>query len=47
MPVGWTDASEPDVFVMMAAGRAAFRVSDLIALARLIEQLSEPPDHGL
>ncbi len=43
MPVAWTDAAEPDVFVVMAAGRAAFRISDLVALARLVEQQS---DHG-
>ena len=43
MPVGWTDAAEPDVFVVMAAGRAAFRISDLVALARLVDQQS---DHG-
>jgi hypothetical protein len=42
MPVGWTDAAEPDVFVVMAAGRSPFRVSDLVELAALVEQLSEP-----
>jgi len=40
LPVGWTDAAVPDVFVAMAAGRSAFRVSDLIELAVLVEQLS-------
>jgi len=39
LPVPWTDAAEPDVFVLMAAGRCAFRVDDLIALAGLIEGL--------
>ena len=39
LPVPWTDAAEPDVFVVMAAGRCAFRVDDLIALAGLIEGL--------
>lgn len=42
MPVGWTDVADPDVFVAIADGRAAFRVCDLIALARLIDQHSEP-----
>lgn len=37
LPVGWTDAAGPDVFVMMAAGRCPFRVADLLALARLVE----------
>ena len=41
MPVGWTDVAEPDVFVVMAHGRAAFRVCDLIVLTRLIENLSD------
>jgi len=26
LPVPWTDAAEPDVFVVMAAGRCAFRL---------------------
>ena len=47
LPVGWTDAAGPDVFVAMAAGRSAFRVSDLIDLAVLVEQLSKPGDGGL
>ncbi|MDQ6728517.1 MAG: Y4bD/Y4pK family protein, partial [Actinomycetota bacterium] len=41
MPVGWTDVAGPDVFVAMAEGRAAFRVCDLIVLARMIEHLSD------
>ncbi len=41
MPVGWTDVAQPDVFVAMADGRAAFRVCDLVVLARLIEHLSD------
>ena len=47
MPVGWTDVADPDVFVAIADGRAAFRVCDLIALARLIDQQSEPAGPGL
>ena len=45
MPVGWTDAAEPDVFVAMASGRSAFRVSDLIALVRMVEDQA-PPELG-
>jgi hypothetical protein len=41
LPVGWTDAAETDVFVVMAEGRSPFRVDDLLELARLVEQLSE------
>ena len=37
LPVGWTDAAPPDVFVAVAAGRCPFRVADLLALARLAE----------
>jgi hypothetical protein len=37
LPVGWTDAAGPDVFVTVAAGRCPFRVADLLALARFTE----------
>ena len=37
LPVGWTDAAGPDVFVTVAAGRCPFKVADLLALARLVE----------
>lgn len=37
LPVGWTDAAEPDVFVTVAAGRSPFRVADLLLLAELID----------
>ena len=37
VPTAWTDVVEPDVFVAVAAGRSAFRVADLLALAELIE----------
>jgi hypothetical protein len=37
LPVGWTDAAGPDVFVTVAAGRCPFKVADLLALARLAE----------
>ena len=30
LPVGWTDAVEPDVFVVMAAGSCPFRIDDLL-----------------
>ena len=41
LPLGWTDAAEPDVFVTMAAGRSPFRFADLVALRRLIDGLSD------
>jgi len=37
LPTAWTDSVEPDVFVSVAAGRSAFRVADLLALAELVE----------
>jgi hypothetical protein len=40
LPVGWTDAAGPDLFVTVAAGRCPFRVADLLALARLAEGCS-------
>ena len=39
LPVGWTDAAEPDLFVEFAAGRSPFRLQDLLALAALIDGL--------
>ncbi len=39
LPRGWTDAADPDVFVMVAAGRAPFRIEDLLVLADVIEGL--------
>jgi hypothetical protein len=38
-PRAWTDAADPDVFVMLAAGRSPFRVEDLLVLAELIDGL--------
>ena len=35
LPVGWTDAVEPD------AGRSPFRFADLVELRRLIDGLSD------
>jgi hypothetical protein len=41
LPVGWTDAVEPDAFVAVAGGRCPFRVGDLLALGRLIDGLRD------
>lgn len=40
LPVGWTDAAEPEAFVTMAAGRSPLRFADLVELRRLIDGLS-------
>jgi hypothetical protein len=37
VPTAWTDIAEPDVFVVVAAGRSPFRVDDLLVLAELVE----------
>ncbi len=37
LPTGWTDVIGDDPFVVVGAGRSAFRVEDLLALAALME----------
>jgi len=39
LPVGSTDAVEPNVFVVMANGRCPFSVADLLGLGQLIDDL--------
>ncbi|MGH7418625.1 MAG: DUF5372 family protein [Candidatus Rokuibacteriota bacterium] len=39
MPAGWTDVEGPDPFLVLAAGRTAFRVEHLVALAGLLAEL--------
>ena len=39
LPVQWTSLSAPDPFVILSEGRSAFRCDDLLALARMIEEL--------
>jgi len=39
VPTAWTDAAEPDAFLVVSAGRSALRAEDLFALAELIETL--------
>ena len=43
IPLAWTDAAEPDPFVVLSGGRAQFRVEDLLRLAELMRGLSEAP----
>jgi hypothetical protein len=42
VPTAWTDVVEPDPFVVIAAGRSAFRVEDLLAVADLVGTLRPP-----
>jgi hypothetical protein len=39
IPAGFTDVDPPDPFVAVSAGRSAFRVEDLLALAGLLDGL--------
>lgn len=36
IPAKWTDVVAPDPFVVIAAGRALFRLDDLLEVVRLI-----------
>jgi hypothetical protein len=39
LPRGWTDAGDVDAFVVVAAGRSALRVADLLDLVQLFDGL--------
>jgi len=41
LPASWTSLAPPDPSIQLAAGRAAFRVADLLGLARLIGRIEE------
>lgn len=43
LPRAWTDAADVDPFVVVAAGRSALRVADLLALVELIVAIRTPP----
>jgi len=40
VPLYWTDIGPQDPFVAVSAGRALFRVADLLGLVRLIAEIS-------
>ena len=40
LPAQWTDVVAEDPFVVVAAGRCAFRVEDLLAVADLVDRLA-------
>jgi hypothetical protein len=44
IPAAWTDVMPPDPFVLVSAGRSAFRVADLLALARFLARLRQGDD---
>jgi len=39
LPAAWTSLAPPDPSAILAAGRAAFRVADLLELSHLIQRL--------
>jgi hypothetical protein len=39
LPVRWTSLAAPDPFILVAAGRAYFRLEDLIRLAEQMREL--------
>jgi hypothetical protein len=41
LPAAWTSLVPPDPNVVLAAGRVAFRVADLLALTQLIRRIEE------
>jgi hypothetical protein len=41
LPAAWTSLAPPDPSVVLGAGRAAFRVADLLELSHLIQRLEE------
>ncbi len=41
LPAAWTSLASPDPSVVLAAGRAAFRVADLLELSHFIQRLEE------
>jgi hypothetical protein len=45
VPASWTSVVGPDPFVALSAGRAVFRVEDLLALVALVRALS--PEEGV
>ena len=42
VPVGWTNIAPLDPFVDVAAGRAVFRLEDLVALVALLRDVRPP-----
>lgn len=40
VPAGWTNVLGEDPFVLVASGRSAFRVMDLLELCRLVDGIS-------
>lgn len=46
LPATWTSLAPSDPSVELAAGRAAFRVADLLQLSQLIHRIEERKEEG-
>jgi len=46
LPAAWTSLAPADPTVILAAGRAAFRVADLLELSRFMQRLEEGDQEG-
>jgi hypothetical protein len=46
LPLKWTSLAAVDLFVSVSAGRAAFRVSDLLELSGMLASLKSEPKEG-
>ena len=46
LPLAWTSLAPVDPFVSLAAGRARFRMEDLLRLVQLCAVLASSPDHS-
>ena len=46
IPQVWTSLAPVDPFVKLAGGRSAFRVTDLLELARLVANLTKELDEA-
>jgi hypothetical protein len=46
LPAVWTNVVAEDAFVVVSAGRSMFRVTELLALAHLIEELKGLKQRG-
>jgi hypothetical protein len=46
LPAAWTSLAPADPSVILAAGRADFRVADLLELTHLIERIEERHKEG-
>jgi len=41
IPLNWTDIAPPDPFVVVSAGRAFFRIKDLLRLVYLVDEIKK------